>query len=233
MSGSPARTQAPRCRWHSRRRSARNRSRGTGRPRRRVPVPRPGSGGEHARVGAACLDPPLVVGVAQPPSAPSGRTAGRGRPGRRIPDRRDRTPGRRPGTRAGLPPSGWPAARGACPRCPARPGHQDTSFPVEPAGLLQRLPGRPALSGARIRPTSWSPTSDPAAWRPLRRGRRRAATGGRRMPEPVRVEVQPGLHPHPRDQVIGRRIRPRLPPRLGPQVDEHVIAVMPPYSPCR
>jgi len=45
------------------------------------------------------------------------------------------------------------------------------------------------------------------------------------MPEPVRVEIQPRLRPQPRDQVIGRRIRPRLPPRLRPDVDEHVVAV--------
>ena len=95
----------------------------------------------------------------------------------------------------------------------ALPGrdHQDTSFPVEPAGLLQRCPG---VLRCQV----------PVYGR--RRGHRRVSqqlgdhfdgdavaqpAGGRRMPEPVRVEVQPGLHPHPRDQVISRRIRPACP----------------------
>ena len=94
-------------------------------------MPRPGSGGEHARVGAACLDPPLVVGVAQ---------AGRPRRPAALPDAAGRAAEYRIGgiEHQDAGPELGPDFRHQAGQQPgalvpaALPGrdHQDTSFPV-------------------------------------------------------------------------------------------------------
>src|SRR6266702_4369120 len=45
------------------------------------------------------------------------------------------------------------------------------------------------------------------------------------VPEPVRIERDPGPGPQPQDQVIGRLIGPRVPPRLRPDVDEDMASL--------
>src|SRR6266700_4778446 len=45
------------------------------------------------------------------------------------------------------------------------------------------------------------------------------------MPEPVRIERDPGPGPQPQDQVIGRPIGPRLPFRPRPDIHEDIVAV--------
>ncbi len=45
------------------------------------------------------------------------------------------------------------------------------------------------------------------------------------VPQPVRAEAEADLHAQPPDQVIDRRVGQRLAPRLGEQVDEHVIGI--------
>src|SRR5260370_16338910 len=47
---------------------------------------------------------------------------------------------------------------------------------------------------------------------------------GRAVTPPVGVESDPGPGPEPQDEVISGLIRPRVPLRLRPDVDEHVVA---------